>query len=256
MPTRAEDLEIINNLIFPCLLGTKPFKDVLPHQMDKGFNETAIFQALLSNLRPNCAIEIGTETGAKLAMMAKYSKRVISIDIDPKVKTSLSGHFPNAEFFTGDSRTLIPEVLGKLAEENTAVDFIFLDGNHSESFVRQDVENILSYRPACQMLLLMHDTFNPDCRKGVLSANWARNSYCHFVDLDFSPGILHPNEGILREMWGGLGLALFRPTPRTHNLEVKTTHQLLYEAAFLQSVHHSTSKRAPSSLFDRVFGSK
>ena len=189
-------------------------------------------------------------------MMAKYSKRVISIDIDPGVKTSLSSHFPNAEFFTGDSRILIPEVFDKLAKDKTAVDFIFLDGNHTETFVRQDVENILSYQPASQMLLLMHDTFNPDCRKGILSANWARNPCCHFVDLDFSPGILHPNKEILREMWGGLGLALFRPTPRTHELKVKTTHQLLYEAAFLQSVHYSASKIPSASLIERVCGSK
>ena len=64
MPMQSEDLEIINNLIFPCLLGTKPFKEVPPHHVNMGYNETAVFQALLSNIRPNCAIEIGTESGA------------------------------------------------------------------------------------------------------------------------------------------------------------------------------------------------
>jgi hypothetical protein len=256
MKTRAEDLAIINNLIVPCILGTKAFNDLSPHQINMGYNETAVFQALLSNVRPRCAIELGTESGTKLAIMAKYSSRVISIDINPKVQATLACQFSNAEFITGDSHRVLPDLLKRLTDENTGVDFIFVDGDHSELSVRKDIENILSYRPTSQMLVLMHDTFNPDCRKGILSAEWSRNAYCHFVDLDFSPGILHPDEAIRREMWGGLGFALFLPVPRKHDLEVKTSHQLLFDAALLQSVYNTKSQVGHSTFLSRWFQRK
>jgi hypothetical protein len=40
-----------------------------------------------------------------------------------------------------------------------------------------------------------------------------------------------------------LGLAVFLPQARKHTLEVKQTHRLTFEAAFLQSVYN----RAPRS---------
>jgi len=40
-------------------------------------------------------------------------------------------------------------------------------------------------------------------------------------------------------MWGGLGFALFLPEPRTHELRVMASQQLLYEAALAQSVYLS-----------------
>jgi len=49
--------------------------------------------------------------------------------------------------------------------------------------------------------------------------------------------VLHPNEGIERQMWGGLGFALFLPETRRQNLEVKVTHQLTFEAALHRSVY-------------------
>jgi hypothetical protein len=127
-----------------------------------------------------------------------------------------------------------------------------------EEFVKKDIENILSYRPISRLVVLMHDTFNPGCRKGILSADWARNPNCHFVDLDFSPGILHPDPAIHREMWGGLGLALFLPEERELELNVKISHQTLFEAAFRGSVYAKTDPTARGNriqnLLSRIFG--
>jgi hypothetical protein len=103
--------------------------------------------------------------------------------------------------------------------------------------VLKDLEFILTLKPKNQMVVLMHDTFNPGCRQGILAASWARNPHCHFVDVDFCPGVLHPDDSCQRQMWGGLGLALFRPEVRQQPLEVKRTHQITFEAAFQQSVY-------------------
>jgi hypothetical protein len=112
---RPEDLSIINNCIFPAILGAKRFIDVTASSSHMGYYEAAVFQSLLSNLRPKCAIEVGTQ--------------------------------------------------------------------------------------------------------------------------NFCPGVLHPDESIRKQMWGGLGFALFLPTPRQHELEVKTTLQLMFEAAYRHSVY-------------------
>lgn len=242
MKTRPEDLPVINNWIFPALLGAPRFRPVSGPSTAMAYNEAAVFQALLSKLQPKCAIEIGTETGATLAIIARHSAQAISIDIDPQVR-NLARELPNVEFITGSSHDVLPVLLNRLAETKVNPDFIFVDGDHSAAGVRRDIDHILNVRPIQQMIVLLHDSFNPGCRQGMLSANWSRNPYCHYVDLDFSPGILHPDESCLRQMWGGLGFALFLPEPRTHQLEVKGTHQLLFEAAYLQSVYCPRNRR-------------
>jgi len=169
--TTQEDLRLINNFVLPCLVGTKPFREMSGRDVHMGYNETAVFQAILSSLRPQCSIEVGTETGATLALISKHSTRAISIDIDAQVKTTLSSKFSNVEFITGDSHQALPEVLKKLTAEGTTPDFIFIDGDHSADGVRQDIEHVLSFRPTKQMTVLMHDSFNPNAAK----ACWPRN---------------------------------------------------------------------------------
>jgi len=237
MKTRPEELALINEHIFPSLLGARRFKDMTGPGVHMAYHETAVFHALLSNLRPRCAIEIGTETGATLAIIARHSAKAISIDIDPRVKADLSPSFSNVEFLTGSSHDILPVLLLRLAQENINADFIFVDGDHSAEGVRKDLEYILTVRPTAPMTVLMHDSFNPHCRHGMLTARWSQNPYCHYVDLDFCPGVLHPDERILGQMWGGLGYAVFLPEPRKHTLDVKTTHRPMFEACFRQSVY-------------------
>ena len=242
MKTKPEDLATIHKFVYPSLTGANRFLDFSTSMTHMGYSETATFQALLSTLRPRCSIEVGTETGATLALIARHSTRAISIDIDPGVKTRLEPQFSNVEFITGSSHDVLPVLLKRLADEGTTPDFIFVDGDHTAAGVNKDLEFILNFKPTVQMTVLMHDTFNPGCRHGILSANWARNLYCHYVDLDFCPGVLHPDDSCLKQMWGGLGYALFRPEPRQHTLDVKRTHQLTYEAAFQNSVYNRNLK--------------
>jgi hypothetical protein len=242
MKSRPEDLATISDFVFPSLIGAKRFGQISETGVHMAYSECAVFQSLLSTLKPKCSIEVGTETGATLAMIARHSTRAISIDIDPGVKTRLEPQFKNVEFITGSSHDVLPVLLKRLADEGTTPDFIFVDGDHTAAGVHKDLEFILNFQPTNQMVVVMHDTFNPGCRHGILSASWSRNPYCHYVDLDFCPGVLHPDEGVIRQMWGGLGFALFRPEPRQHTLEVKRTHQLTYEAAFQHSVYNRNLK--------------
>jgi hypothetical protein len=243
--SRPEDLDIINNHVLPCLHGAKPFRERRGPNVLMGYTEIAYFEAVLAQIQPQCAIEVGTETGATLAIIAKHAKKVISIDIDPRVKTTLEGQFKNVVFITGSSHTALPEVLKRVAEQDIPIDFIFIDGDHSAEGVREDIEHVLNYRPKKRLVVMMHDSFNPECRRGILAADWQRSPHCHFVDIDFAPGVLHPDEPIRRQMWGGLGFALFLPTERKHELKIMAPHQLLYEAALMQSVY------VPRELFNQ-----
>ncbi|MBL9207584.1 MAG: class I SAM-dependent methyltransferase [Opitutaceae bacterium] len=243
MKTQAADMATLHEVIYPALTGNRRFLDFSPNSVHFAHSETAVFQSLLSNLRPACSIEVGTETGATLALIARHSTRTISIDIDPGVKSRLQDKFENVEFITGSSHDVLPVLLSRLTGEGVTPDFIFVDGDHSAAGVLKDLEFILKLTPTKQMIVLMHDTFNPGCRQGILAASWTRNPHCHFVDLDFCPGVLHPDDSCTRQMWGGLGLAVFLPQVRKHTLEVKQTHRLTFEAAFLQSVYN----RAPRS---------
>jgi hypothetical protein len=242
MKTKPEERAIIHNFIYPSLTGARRLVDFPEDTTHLGFGEIAIFQALLSSLRPKCAIEVGTDTGCTLALISRYSSHAISVDIDPNIKIRLQDKFTNVEFLTGSSHDVLPVLLARLESENITPDFIFVDGDHSAAGVNKDVEFILNLKPRNQVTLLMHDTFNPGCRHGIFAANWARNPHCHYVDLDFCPGALHPDASCLRQMWGGIGYALFLPDPRQHELEVKRTHQLTYEAAFQHSVYNRNLK--------------
>ncbi len=242
MKTKPEEWAIIHDFIYPGLTGAKRLVDFPDSTSHLAYGEIAVFQALLSNLRPKCAIEVGTDTGCTLALIARNSSRAVSVDIDPNVKIRLQDKFTNVEFLTGSSHDVLPALLTRLEGDNITPDFIFVDGDHSAIGVNKDIEFILNLKPRNPVTLLMHDTFNPGCRQGIFAASWARNPYCHYVDLDFCPGALHPDPSCLRQMWGGIGLAVFNPEPRKHTLDVKRTHQLAYEAAFQSSVYNRNLK--------------
>lgn len=244
MNTRPEDLAIINNRIFPTILGRRLLHDRSATQVAMGYGEVAMFEALLSHLKPKLSIEIGTQTGVTLATIAHHSTRTISIDIDPAVKTALAPRFPNVDFVTGSSHDVLPVLLQQLTATGVTPDFIFVDGDHTPQGVFLDLQHLLKIQPLTPLWILMHDTFNPGCRQGIRSAPWARNQHCHFVELDYILGILHPDPACLRQMWGGFGLALLLPEPRTHDLVVRQTHQMMFEAAFRASVYQARPQPA------------
>lgn len=71
--TRPEDLAIINDLIFPTILGRRLLHNRSETQVAMGYGEVAMFEAILSHLKPKLALAIGTQTGVTLATIAHHS---------------------------------------------------------------------------------------------------------------------------------------------------------------------------------------
>jgi len=97
------------------------------------------------------------------------------------------------------------------------LNFILLDADHSAAAVTRDLNLILDYKPREPLILLMHDSGNSECRRGILAADWASNPHMHVLECDFVPGqiIEHSIKDGRGEIWGGLALAYFLPEPRT-----------------------------------------
>jgi len=175
---------------------------------------------LLEALRPRVAIEVGTKMGGSLQVVSRFSEKVYSLDIDPEVPRRLEGKHANVEYVIGDSRLLLPELVEKLQQESAQLSFVLIDGDHSAEGVKADVENILKFRPTVPLYVVMHDSANPTCRRGLMEARWADSPYVHAVELDFVMGTVNPSPACKGEVWGGLSLAMLRPEKRQGRFEV------------------------------------
>jgi glycosyltransferase involved in cell wall biosynthesis/cephalosporin hydroxylase len=193
-------------------------------------SERLAIAAVLARHRPRCSIEIGTYRGGSLSLIRQYSDLVFSIDIDPAAPEPLR-HFPNVSFLTGPSRAILPILFRELDHATIPVGFILVDGDHSEQGVAGDIACILDYIPKAPLFVMLHDSFNPDCRRGMLAASWARSPYVRWVDIDFVPGRLVENGGPFDgELWGGLGMAYLTPVPRSGDLTVHASAATMFHA--------------------------
>jgi glycosyltransferase involved in cell wall biosynthesis len=186
-------------------------------------SERLALTALLSRHKPMCSIEIGTDMGGSLSLISQYSEMVYSIDIDRSILERF-GYFKNVCFLTGPSSKILPILLAELDKENIPIDFILIDGDHTAEGIKHDVECLLSYTPKRPLFIMMHDSFNPGCRKGMLEVNWQSSPYLDWFDLDFIPGRIIEDTGPARgEMCGGVALAYFKPSVRNGPLSINIT---------------------------------
>lgn len=199
---------------------------------------------LLRQTQPECAIEIGTRFGGSLAAMTRYAKRVFTLDLDPTCAERLAGRFPNVEFVTGSSHVTLAPLVERLAAENAALSFVLIDGDHSADGVRLDVLPLLDYTPRCPLYVLMHDSFNPECRRGMREAPWSESPYVRWVNLDFVAGRIDEGPGPARgQMWGGFGLAYLHPEPRRGEVRFTAHQEWRYQLAYRASVHRVSPLR-------------
>lgn len=201
----------IFELLYPaCLTGDWQMND----------SERLGMTAVLHRLKPVCAIEVGTYKGGSLSLLAQYAKAVFSIDIDPMIPEKFA-YFENVSFLTGPSGDVLPLLLRELDAADLPVEFVLIDGDHSAAGVRRDIEIVLDYVPKKPLVMMLHDGFNPQCRQGMLAAEWPRSPHVHWVDLDFIPGrLVEHGGGGDGGMWGGLALALLAPARRIGPLVV------------------------------------
>ena len=222
------------SLEWPVIASALGLKDLdLTWQMD--YCERACLIAILQNLRPEFGIEVGTFSGGSLAALSRFSQRVFSLDINPLSSQRLEGRFPNVTYAVGDSKVELPRVLEQVERLQSGPIFILVDGDHSRSGVLADLSNVLKFRPRFPTVVMCHDSFNPDCRRGMIEAPWASNPHVHLVELDFERGgIFEVTQGV---MWGGLALAVMLPERRQVPLLIGQRHQMLFNAIYRQSPH-------------------
>jgi hypothetical protein len=234
--------------------GTIVFEDLPLHwQMTRW--EKFAFVGLLDHAKPDVAIEIGTYRGGSLQVIAPRARKVYSLDIEPECKEELSSRFENVEFHTGDSREILPKLLAEVDQRGERLGFVLVDGDHSAEGVRADLENLLTYRPRCDLFVLCHDSFNPECRSGMLAANWSGSPYVHQVEIDFVPGVFHKeafDTAGARTMWAGLAVAWMRPQERRESLVIRQSQQGLFEQVLSGSSHLTPPEDQRMSLVSRL----
>jgi hypothetical protein len=204
---------MVNDLLFPGVISDN-------WQMMQW--ERIGLTGILSRMKPRGALEVGVYHGGSLSLTSQYAGSIIAIDIDPEVPTRFTCP-DNVDLRIGSSVDLIPQALADFEARGVPLNFVLVDADHSAAGVKRDLELVLAYQPREPMVILMHDSGNPDTRRGILSVDWAANPHLHMVDCDFVPGqiIEHSVAGDRGEVWGGLGLAYLDPRPRRGAPEVR-----------------------------------
>jgi hypothetical protein len=78
---------------------------------------------------------------------------------------------------------------------------------------------------------VIHDSFNPNCRRGMLEADWKRSPHVHWVDIDFVPGRLVEDDGPFRgQLWGGLAVAYLSAIRRRGDLAIHCSADEMFQA--------------------------
>jgi 2-polyprenyl-3-methyl-5-hydroxy-6-metoxy-1,4-benzoquinol methylase len=198
-----------------------------PWQMK--FGERCALEGLLSLLKPELSIEVGTAQGGSLHRIAEHSREVHSFDIVPEV-AELGERFPNVEFHIGDSATLLPEVLGQLADSGSHVDFAFVDGDHTAEGVERNARALLEADACGQTVIVFHDAANDDVRAGIDALGLADHPRVALALLDFVPGYVVENGPRRFEIWNGLALVVLDEHRRGNSAFVDSE---VYDAAAL-----------------------
>jgi 2-polyprenyl-3-methyl-5-hydroxy-6-metoxy-1,4-benzoquinol methylase len=192
------------------------------------FGERCALEGILSVLRPDLAIEIGTAQGGSVARVAAHSQETHSFDLVDEVTNP--DQLDNVHFHVGDSAELLPEFLAELAASGRNVDFVLVDGDHSAEGVERDARALLESDACSRTVVVFHDAANEEVRAGLEALDLAAQPKVALVSLDFVPGYVVA-EGVRRlEIWNGLALAVLDESRRGDGALVDTE---IYDAAAL-----------------------
>jgi len=190
---------------------------------------------ILEHIRPNVAIEIGTYKGGSLQVLNKLAQHVYSIDISSAPEKFLASKFPKVNFRIGESHSTIRNVFQEIEQIGLTLDFILVDGDHTTKAVRQDLEAILSYPHKHPITIILHDSFNPQSRKGIKSVNYMNYPSVSYVELDYITGSFWHNN-TYREMWGGFAMIKIDPLNKMP-LRFMASQENLFRRAYWSSIH-------------------
>ena len=152
---------------------------------------------LLHCLKQKRVLELGYHRGGATKWLSEFSEQVITVDVNEFVADA-PNLFNNVEAW--NCPTL--EAASRIKKENLFFDLAIIDADHSRKSVCADIKGIINHSD----IILMHDSFNPDCRKGMIDA--LKNQKSHAYYLDFIPSV-SKNDGL----WGGLAIAWKSQTP-------------------------------------------
>jgi hypothetical protein len=130
-----------------------------------------------------------------------------------------------------------------LQSEAAGLGFVLVDCDHSREGVRRDIDALMAWRPTIPLFIVMHDSFNPECRAGLRTANWSANGYVEYVELDFVAGSVSPTPQFRGELWGGLAVAKLAATPRPGPLEIVARAEMTFARAYRQPSQPSIATR-------------
>ncbi len=216
--------------------------------------EKLAFVSMVERLKPSVAIEIGNASGGSLQVLSKNCAKVYALDYDAAVHEKLKSKFSNVSFHTGDSKAILPALLKQISDRGERLEFILIDGDHSTSGVRGDINAILhNYKPITTCYIIFHDSFNPVCRKGIVDADWENCPYIHGVDIDFLPGYVFAEDNAYERkgLWFGWSMAIMKPEARSGKLQVQQSLEPTYKAMFKASRNNTLTYRIMSLFKNR-----
>ena len=146
---------------------------------------------LLDCLKPKKVIEFGFHRGGATKWLSQYAEKVITVDVNEHVENACKA-FPNVQAWNCST----VDAIARIKDQKLAFDLAIVDADHSRKAVAQDVRGLLP----CSEIILMHDSFNPECRNGMLDT--LLNQDTHAYNLDFVPSVVK-DDGL----WGGIGIA-------------------------------------------------
>ena len=178
------------------------------------FGERAALLALVADLQPDLALEVGTYHGGALRRIAEHAGEVHSFDIDPEHGVHAEA-LENAVFHLGDSAETLPRVLRDLADAGRHVDFALVDGLHTYDAVSRDARNLLDSDACRHTTIVFHDSANADVRRALEDLSLESHPKVAAVILDFVPGYLVQPDAAANagEQWNGLGLVILDENP-------------------------------------------
>ena len=156
---------------------------------------------LLHCLKPSRVIEFGYHRGGATKWLSQFSEKVITVDVNEFVSDA-PNLFQNVEAW--NCPTL--EAIEKIKGDNLYYDLAIIDADHSRKAVAKDVAGLLGHAD----IILMHDSFNPECRKGMLDSLSKQRTHAYY--LDFISAV-NKHDGL----WGGLAIAWKSEKPGSYS---------------------------------------
>ena len=195
---------------------------------------------LLHCLKPKKVLELGYHRGGATKWLAKFSEKVITVDVNEFVSDA-PNQFHNVEAW--NCPTL--EAASRIKKEKLFFDLAIIDADHSRKAVSADINGIIEHSG----IILMHDSFNPDCRKGMMDA--LKNQKSHAYYLDFFPSA-SKNNGL----WGGLAIAWKSQTPglaKEFAKEISSFTPVAIQNSFRVTPRINTAKESISNFKESAF---